>query len=241
MHNASEHRRILVIGVGNRFRRDDGVGPVVADSVRARLDLARPEVLRAGQEATVWAAGPADLEFNYTDDTSPASSRSDIALPGYLTEIVSDRSLLSGMRSGLRDPSRVECCIVEHSGEGASLLEAWRHDDAVIVIDASSGCSPAGSVLEFDALESEVPSGLFRYSTHAFSVAEAIEMARILGRLPRRLRVFAIEGDDFRVGVGLTREVEQAAKCVADRVVGCIEGLMCECFRGPNPCTNSAS
>lgn len=30
-------RRLLVLGVGNRFRRDDGVGPFLADRLRGRL------------------------------------------------------------------------------------------------------------------------------------------------------------------------------------------------------------
>jgi hydrogenase maturation protease len=49
-----------------------------------------------------------------------------------------------------------------------------------------------------------------RCSTHALGVAEAIELARALGRLPARLEVYAIEGARFTAGAGLSPAVEQA-------------------------------
>lgn len=224
MHRANEHRRILVIGVGNRLRRDDGVGPVVSDLVRSRLESARQGKPSTKQESPGRAAAPRG------------------AVPGgNLSSSISEPTLSNEIGNGLHEGFPGSCRIVEHSGEGASLMDAWRRDDAVIVIDASSSGRAAGTVIELDAHTSDAPSGLFRYSTHAFSVAEAIEMARILDRLPQRLRVFAIEGRDFRMGGGLTHDVEQAARVVADRVIECIRELHSEGRSRPEPCTNSVS
>lgn len=47
-------------------------------------------------------------------------------------------------------------------------------------------------------------------STPSFGVADAIELARVLGRLPARLDVYAIEGADFGHGEGLTSSVIEA-------------------------------
>ena len=64
----------------------------------------------------------------------------------------------------------------------------------------------------------EIPRSFFHYSTHAFSVAEAIEMARALGQLPRRLVVYGIEGKNFESGISLSPEIETAAEETAHRV-----------------------
>lgn len=134
---------LLVIGVGNRWRRDDGVGPWVVDRLAAH-----------------GVAG--------------------VAL----------------------------------SGEGAQLMDAWRGAHRAVIVDASQSGAAAGTVRRFEATETAVPTGLFHYSSHLFSVAEAIEMARILRRLPQRLTVYGIEGRDFSQGEGLSAEVAAAARVV---------------------------
>ncbi len=109
--------------------------------------------------------------------------------------------------------------VIEQSGEGAALMEAWQNDDFVLLIDAvSSGAAP-GTIHRFDALEREIPTQFFSYSTHAFSVAEAVEMARTLGNLPPRLIVYGVEGRNFEFGVGLSSVVEQAAERVTVRIL----------------------
>ena len=57
-----------------------------------------------------------------------------------------------------------------------------------------------------------------RGSTHALGVAEAIELGRALGRLPRRLLVFGIEGGSFDAGAGLSPEVERAVGQLTDEL-----------------------
>ena len=114
-------------------------------------------------------------------------------------------------------PSHVR--IVEHSGEGASLMDMWRGAEALIVIDAvHSGAAP-GTVYRFEADHTRLPTGRFHRSTHAFGVAEAIEIARALGRLPPRVTVYGIEGQTFEAGIGLTAPVELAVEQVTQSVM----------------------
>jgi hydrogenase maturation protease len=101
--------------------------------------------------------------------------------------------------------------VLEESGEGAALIETWKGADFVILIDAVHSGGTPGSIYRFDAKANLVPGSFFHYSTHAFSVAEAVELARELNQLPRRLVVYGIEGETFDSGVGLSREVEAAA------------------------------
>jgi hydrogenase maturation protease len=92
----------------------------------------------------------------------------------------------------------------------ASLLDDWHGAEVVVVIDATSSGSEPGSIRRYDAHERPLPAAFTRSSTHAFGVAEAVELARALGRLPPRVDVFGIEGRDFAPGEGLSPDVEAA-------------------------------
>lgn len=108
--------------------------------------------------------------------------------------------------------------VREESGEGAALIEAWKNFSAVIVIDAAqSGASP-GTIHRLDATRVAIPTRFFHYSTHAFSVAEAVELARSLNQLPRRLILFAVEGRDFSGGEKLSPEVAGAVDELVNRL-----------------------
>ncbi|MGB5106980.1 MAG: hydrogenase maturation protease [Candidatus Zixiibacteriota bacterium] len=139
--------KCLVIGIGNPFRRDDGVGVKVAEAIAAA---------------------------NIPD-----------------------------------------CEVGIQSGEGAALMDCWRDASRVIVIDAVRSRSAPGKIHRIDAAAGHVPSDFFHYSSHAFGLAEAVEMSRALGQLPKSLHVFGIEGQDFAEGVGLSPEIDAAAnECV---------------------------
>ena len=109
--------------------------------------------------------------------------------------------------------------VREESGEGTALLEAWRGAERAILLDAVSSGAEAGTVFRLDATAQPIPVRFFRYSTHAFSVAEAIELGRSLGELPRSLLVYGVEGADFEAGEGLSAPVEQAVARVVDAVL----------------------
>ncbi len=109
--------------------------------------------------------------------------------------------------------------VIEQSGDGVALMEAWRGAETVILIDAATSGAPPGTIHRFDASAQPIPKNGFRCSTHAFGVAEAIELARALSQLPRRLLVYGIEGKDFDAGVGFSAEVELAAGEVVNRTL----------------------
>jgi len=108
--------------------------------------------------------------------------------------------------------------ILLHSGEGASLLEHFQEADLILLVDAVKSDSPPGTVFYLDAGTSQIPGDFFNYSTHAFSVAEAVEMARVLNKLPRRLLIYGIEGADFSAGIGLTEAVQLSVDNVVTRI-----------------------
>jgi hydrogenase maturation protease len=101
--------------------------------------------------------------------------------------------------------------VLEQSGDGVSLMDAWRGAETVIIIDAAMSGAGPGTIHRYDANTRPAPKSYFCCSTHAFGVAEAIELARALGNIPQRLVVYGIEGKNFAAGVGLSAEVEKAA------------------------------
>jgi hydrogenase maturation protease len=109
--------------------------------------------------------------------------------------------------------------VIEESGEGARLIEAWKNADTVIIIDAASSGSPSGMIHRLDAARQPIPTKFFHYSTHVFSVAEAIELARTLNQLPPRLIVYGIEGKNFSTGTALSMEVHQAVYKVVELIL----------------------
>jgi hydrogenase maturation protease len=140
-----EERRLLsLIGIGNRFRRDDAAGLEVV----RRLRLAHPPGVR----------------------------------------------------------------LIEEEGEPASLIEAWSSADEALVVDSiSSGAAP-GKLHRFDVTDAPLPAQVFNPSTHALGLPEAVELARELGQLPRRLIVYGIEGETFETGEGLSEPVQKTVE-----------------------------
>ena len=102
-----------------------------------------------------------------------------------------------------------------HHGEGTDLMARWVGFDVVVVVDATRSGAAPGTVRRWDAVAETLPAALFPKSSHLFGLAEAVEMARRLGRLPPRLTVIGVEGRDFAPGTGLSPEVAAAV----DRVV----------------------
>ena len=109
----------------------------------------------------------------------------------------SDRWGWGGVARKLGAESLDEVRILEETGEGAALMEAWGGADFVILVDAVHSGGEPGTIYRIDAHAEEIPRSFFHYSTHAFSVAEAIELARALGQLPRRLVIYGIEGKNL--------------------------------------------
>jgi hydrogenase maturation protease len=127
-------------------------------------------------------------------------------------------------RAGLEAARRVrelapDVEVIELEGEPTSLIDAWEGADAVYVIDAVSSGREPGTVYRFDA-RTEPPPPQFRHrGTHAFSVADVVELARALDRLPGRLVAYGIEGDGFGAGEGLSPVVEHAVQEAVGRLL----------------------
>ena len=109
--------------------------------------------------------------------------------------------------------------VLEQSGDGTALMDLWDNYSNVILIDAISSGSSAGSIFRFDAHEHPLPVGLFHCSTHAIGIAELVELARALNRLPPRFTLCAIEGVDFGSGSTVSAELKAAVPQVVKQIL----------------------
>ena len=65
---------------------------------------------------------------------------------------------------------------------------------------------------EIDVNKNNVPAKFFHYSTHAFSVAEAIELARAMKTLPPKILIYGIESENFSAGTKYSKSCAGISK-----------------------------
>ncbi|MBI5217119.1 MAG: hydrogenase maturation protease [Ignavibacteriae bacterium] len=108
--------------------------------------------------------------------------------------------------------------VIEHSGEGASLLETWMNYPTVIIIDAVVSGAETGTTHILDACQQNIPSEFFHYSSHAFGLAEAVELARTLNKLPAQMTIFGVEGINYDFGESLSSKVLEAVPHLVEKI-----------------------
>jgi hydrogenase maturation protease len=138
----------LVIGVGNRDRGDDAVGPLVADAFADRDDV----------------------------DTFVAE------------------------------------------GDLSDLVLRWERSRHVVIVDALASGRRPGTVVHIDALGERLPIDVGLVSSHGVGLAEAIELGRVLDRLPQRLEIIGVEATAFGQFDEVTAEIAHAIPLIVERI-----------------------
>lgn len=103
-------------------------------------------------------------------------------------------------------------------GATADLIELWSGVPRVIVVDAvRSGPAHTGRIHHLSVPDVHTER-IRAASSHGLDLGEAVELARVLHRLPQRLELFAIEVERVGYGQGLSPPVAAAAAQVAARI-----------------------
>jgi len=148
---ASNRPLVLVVGIGNPDRGDDGVGPVIVRRLRGRVP--------------------------------PGTS------------------------------------VRECSGDALALIEDWKGFSSVIVVDAMTQISEPGRIHRLELTSNPLPVAFAGPSTHAFGLAETVELARNLHRLPPFLVAYLVEGEQFETGAPLSPMVAEAVEEAVERIL----------------------
>jgi len=108
--------------------------------------------------------------------------------------------------------------VITHSGEPASLIDLWQEKACVILVDAVSSRAKAGTIHHIDLQAQGLPDDFRSYSTHAFGIAEAVELARVLYKLPPKTIFYGVEGKSFGANEELSPEMTAALEDVTIRI-----------------------
>jgi hydrogenase maturation protease len=96
------------------------------------------------------------------------------------------------------------------------LLDSWQGRDVVVVVDAVRTGRPAGAITLVEVGHRPLPARPGAGGSHGFGVAEAVELGRVLGRLPSHLVVVGVEAATFAIGAGLTPAVVAAVPAATE-------------------------
>jgi hydrogenase maturation protease len=110
--------------------------------------------------------------------------------------------------------------VRELVGDQLGLLDLWTGAREVYVIDAVCSGGPPGNVYRFDGAQ-PLTAQFANRSTHAFSLADVIELGRAMDRLPPRLIGYGIEGSRWELGASVSPQVMAAVESVTKRL--CLE------------------
>ena len=117
--------------------------------------------------------------------------------------------------------------VVSSDAEPSRLIETWEGMDSAVLVDTVTSGAPAGTLHRYDPGETPIEARALRSSTHAIGLAETIELARALGKLPPRVVLHGIEGAHFETGAGLTWAVEEAVGRLRDLILAELKEERC--------------
>jgi hydrogenase maturation protease len=143
--------RVVVIGVGSEFRRDDGAGPDVITRLRGQV--------------------PAEVELQVSD------------------------------------------------GDPARILEAWQGATLAVVVDTVLAEPAQPGRLHRLILDRGQPVPDSAVSSHGLGLTEAIGLGQVLGQMPERLIVHAVEAGNVSLGTGLSQAVAAAIPALVAAVL----------------------
>ena len=127
---------------------------------------------------------------------------------------------------GRQAPDDVEVACVR--GDLFAMLERWQGRDTVLVVDAMRSGAAPGSVRRFQVDRDGLDAGASFASTHSVDLAQAVELARSLGRMPGQLVIYGVEAAGVDLGAGLSAPVAHAARALVRQILE-----ECACTRHP--------
>ncbi len=114
--------------------------------------------------------------------------------------------------------------VREGPGDLTRLLDVWEGRDRVILVDATRSEQPPGTIHRWDRDDlRSLPTG-GAVSSHGLSLADVLELARELDRLPARLTIFGIEAGATTAGTDRSAGASAAVPEVCRRIEAELRG-----------------
>jgi len=109
--------------------------------------------------------------------------------------------------------------VLECGADALALMQDWEGIASVILVDAMALITKPGRVHRLDLARNQLPVAFAPPSTHTFGLAETVELARSLTRLPQFLVAYLIEAERFETGAPLSPAVATAIEEAAEQVL----------------------
>ncbi|AEA47851.1 hydrogenase maturation protease [Archaeoglobus veneficus SNP6] len=135
------------------------------------------------------------------DDKTEQSGKMKKLVVGIGNAVLGDDSI--GIRVAKELENEFEVKVTTPS----ALLEAIAGYDRVVIVDAISGAGEIGDVFEV-----ELPENPRFTSSHSLGIIEMLSLGKVLypEKMPKEVRIVAIEVGRMQIGEGLSEEVERA-------------------------------
>ncbi len=151
--------------------------------------------------------------------TSPGAARRTPLVIGLGNENRGDDGCGLAVVRALRERLGEDERLVEGPEDVTELLALWAGSERVIVVDAVRSGHAPGTVHRLDLAHQELPGPWRATSTHGLTFADALALARTLGRIPASLTFYGIEAGSVGMQRGLSGPVAGAVTAVTEAVL----------------------
>jgi hydrogenase maturation protease len=163
--------------------------------------------------------------------TSGTAGREDrgktsITIVGIGNEFRGDDGVALFTLRDLKDTLPPQVKIVEMTGDQSNLLELMQDTNNMIIIDAVNSTAPSGTILHINASEEPFPHNFFAISSHGIDLAQSIELARTMKKLPSVVLIYGIVGRDFSFTTSLSQQVKDSAEMVKNKIVNDVDRML---------------
>ncbi|MDZ4856866.1 MAG: hydrogenase maturation protease [Nitrospirota bacterium] len=114
--------------------------------------------------------------------------------------------------------------VIDAEGDGLAILDLMEGIDHVILIDAVKGGGQPGTTVRLDLSVGSRWGTVVPCSTHAMGIADAIDLARALGRLPKQIILYGIEIESVESGAPISDAVREGLDIVVEQVYREVRG-----------------
>jgi hydrogenase maturation protease len=123
----------------------------------------------------------------------------------------------------LRSLLGAEAEVIEAGAAGLDLLDLFDRVRPVILIDGIAAGARPGTIHRVDLATQPVPRTM-PCSTHAFGLAEVLELARVMEQLPPKISLYGVEIEQVAPGAELSpavaRAVEETIRLICRELTG---------------------
>lgn len=138
---------------------------------------------------------------------------SDVIIVGIGNPFRSDDAAGWAVIDGLHGKVNSDVKLCKEKGDIFELMDIFANNKHVYLVDACYINANPGTWYRIDANRQQVCMQS-QTSTHGLSISQAIALAKNLNQLPERLVIYAISGNNFCIGEGISSQMKQAIENV---------------------------